>query len=221
MYSPQISVAELCAPVLTILIDVICNIPHTGDFFFFFTAGVLFYRSILHSCIDTFTSVNDLGIYFNYLVFYPQVTSCYFSHCGLGLFSLWSVVPSSCHFSPPSHPPPFAPTLLKSRLPAIKVKYLLLAWLGILIASWVIYMQYASYSELCRGHVCHMVIVSISRNAMTANFITSSVCWWPGCYRKPGVRNLGCCITMPSNSAVQPAAIMPPQLLIYTNVVKY
>lgn len=50
---------------------------------------------------------------------------------------------------------------LKSRLPAIKVKYLLLAWLGILIASWVIYMQYASYSELCRGHVCHMVIVSI------------------------------------------------------------
>lgn len=54
----------------------------------------------------------------------------------------------------------FPPSLLKSRLPAIKVKYLLLAWLGILIASWVIYMQYASYSELCRGHVCHMVIVS-------------------------------------------------------------
>lgn len=52
-----------------------------------------------------------------------------------------------------------APT--KSRLPAIKVKYLLLAWLGILIASWVLYMQYASYSELCRGHVCQMVIVSI------------------------------------------------------------
>lgn len=50
---------------------------------------------------------------------------------------------------------------LKTRLPAIKVKYLLLAWLGVLVASWVIYMQYASYSELCRGHVCHMVIVSV------------------------------------------------------------
>lgn len=49
----------------------------------------------------------------------------------------------------------------KSRLPAIKVKYLLLAWLGILITSWVLYMQYASYSELCRGHVCQMVIVSV------------------------------------------------------------
>lgn len=63
---------------------------------------------------------------------------------------LWSAVMSLFSFFPP-----------KSRLPAIKVKYLLLAWLGILIASWVIYMQYASYSELCRGHVCHMVIVSI------------------------------------------------------------
>lgn len=56
-----------------------------------------------------------------------------------------------------SPPPPFPS---KSRLPAIKVKYLLLAWLGILITSWVLYMQYASYSELCRGHVCQMVIVS-------------------------------------------------------------
>lgn len=48
----------------------------------------------------------------------------------------------------------------QGRLPAIKVKYLLLAWLGVLIFSWIVYMQYASYAELCRGHVCHMVIVS-------------------------------------------------------------
>ncbi|CAG5867632.1 unnamed protein product [Menidia menidia] len=49
---------------------------------------------------------------------------------------------------------------LQSRLPAIKVKYLLLAWLGILIVSWIVYMQYASYAELCRGHVCLMVILT-------------------------------------------------------------
>lgn len=59
-----------------------------------------------------------------------------------------------CSFSLPSV---FLP---QTRLPAVKVKYLLLAWLGILVASWVVYMQYASYSELCRGHVCHVVIVS-------------------------------------------------------------
>ncbi len=78
-------------------------------------------------------------------------------------------------FSLSSHPP-------KSRLPAIKVKYLLLAWLGILIASWVIYMQYASYSELCRGHVCHMVIVSIVSqyyDTQVYNFISVMVIGMP------------------------------------------
>lgn len=76
----------------------------------------------------------------------------------------------------------FSSPLLKSRLPAIKVKYLLLAWLGILIASWVIYMQYASYSELCRGHVCHMVIVSMSLWTLSTgrchNFISVTGSAW-------------------------------------------
>ncbi|XP_015269661.1 PREDICTED: protein FAM69B [Gekko japonicus] len=45
-----------------------------------------------------------------------------------------------------------------SRLPGIKVKYLFLAWLGIFVGSWVVYMHYSSYSELCRGHVCRMII---------------------------------------------------------------
>ena len=43
----------------------------------------------------------------------------------------------------------------------MKVKYLVVAWLGVLVASWVIYVQYSSYSELCRGHVCTMLIVSL------------------------------------------------------------
>ncbi|XP_019728588.1 divergent protein kinase domain 1B isoform X2 [Hippocampus comes] len=47
---------------------------------------------------------------------------------------------------------------LQVRPPSIRVKYLLLAWLGVLVASWVLYVQYASYSELCRGHVCQAVI---------------------------------------------------------------
>ncbi|XP_054853495.1 divergent protein kinase domain 1B [Eublepharis macularius] len=47
---------------------------------------------------------------------------------------------------------------LQSRLPGIKVKYLFLAWLGIFVGSWVVYMHYSSYSELCRGHVCQMII---------------------------------------------------------------
>ncbi|MED6248036.1 Divergent protein kinase domain 1B [Ataeniobius toweri] len=58
---------------------------------------------------------------------------------------------------------------LQSRLPAIKVKYLLIAWLGILIISWIVYMQYASFAELCRGHVCQMVIAGFTLNKPDAS----------------------------------------------------
>uniref|UniRef100_A0A1A8CQ87 Family with sequence similarity 69, member B n=1 Tax=Nothobranchius kadleci TaxID=1051664 RepID=A0A1A8CQ87_NOTKA len=65
---------------------------------------------------------------------------------------------------------------LQSRLPAIKVKYLLLAWLGILIISWIIYMQYASYAELCRGHVCHMVICDHYRRGIISGSSCKALC---------------------------------------------
>lgn len=62
------------------------------------------------------------------------------------------------HPQPPTFPRDFFP--FQSRLPGIKVKYLLVVWLGIFVGSWVAYMHYSSYSELCRGHVCRMIIVS-------------------------------------------------------------
>ncbi|XP_021446240.1 divergent protein kinase domain 1B isoform X2 [Oncorhynchus mykiss] len=65
---------------------------------------------------------------------------------------------------------------LQSRLPVLKVKYLLLAWLGILVASWVLYMQYASYSELCRGHVCHMVICDHYRSGIVSGSSCKALC---------------------------------------------
>ncbi|XDV38298.1 hypothetical protein PO909_007740 [Leuciscus waleckii] len=65
---------------------------------------------------------------------------------------------------------------LKSRLPAVKVKYLLVAWFGILVASWVIYMQYSSYSELCRGHVCTMLICDHYRRGIISGSVCKSLC---------------------------------------------
>uniref|UniRef100_A0A147A5V7 Divergent protein kinase domain 1B n=1 Tax=Fundulus heteroclitus TaxID=8078 RepID=A0A147A5V7_FUNHE len=65
---------------------------------------------------------------------------------------------------------------LQSRLPAIKVKYLLLAWLGILIVSWIVYMQYASYAELCRGHVCQMVICDHYRRGIISGSSCKALC---------------------------------------------
>lgn len=57
----------------------------------------------------------------------------------------------------PPHPVP----LSQGRLPGLRVKYVLLVWLGIFVGSWMVYVHYSSYSELCRGHVCQVVIVSL------------------------------------------------------------
>ncbi|XP_016325761.1 protein FAM69B-like [Sinocyclocheilus anshuiensis] len=65
---------------------------------------------------------------------------------------------------------------LQSRLPAVKVKYLLVAWFGILVASWVIYMQYSSYSELCRGHICTMLICDHYRRGIISGSVCKSLC---------------------------------------------
>ncbi|KAJ0057168.1 hypothetical protein NL108_002095, partial [Boleophthalmus pectinirostris] len=65
---------------------------------------------------------------------------------------------------------------VQTRFPVIKVKYLLLAWLGVLITSWVLYMQYASYSELCRGHVCQMVICDHYKRGIISGSSCKALC---------------------------------------------
>lgn len=42
----------------------------------------------------------------------------------------------------------------------MRVKYLFLTWLTVLVGSWVIYVQYSAYTELCRGRECRNAIVS-------------------------------------------------------------
>lgn len=44
----------------------------------------------------------------------------------------------------------------------MRVKYLFLTWLTVLVGSWVIYVQYSAYTELCRGRECRNAIVSTS-----------------------------------------------------------
>ncbi|XP_060791716.1 divergent protein kinase domain 1B [Neoarius graeffei] len=65
---------------------------------------------------------------------------------------------------------------LQSRLPAVKVKYLMVAWLGVLVTSWVVYVQYSSYSELCRGHVCTMLICEHYRKGIISGSVCQSLC---------------------------------------------
>ncbi|XP_074066824.1 divergent protein kinase domain 1B [Macrotis lagotis] len=65
---------------------------------------------------------------------------------------------------------------LQNRLPGIKVKYLFLAWLGIFVGSWVVYMHYSSYSELCRGHVCQMIICDQYKKGIISGSACSDLC---------------------------------------------
>nr|XP_033816563.1 divergent protein kinase domain 1B isoform X1 [Geotrypetes seraphini] len=65
---------------------------------------------------------------------------------------------------------------LQSRLPGIKVKYLFLVWLGIFVGSWVVYMHYSSYSELCRGHVCQMFICDQYKKGIISGSACKDLC---------------------------------------------
>uniref|UniRef100_A0A8C6ZPE0 Divergent protein kinase domain 1B n=1 Tax=Nothoprocta perdicaria TaxID=30464 RepID=A0A8C6ZPE0_NOTPE len=56
------------------------------------------------------------------------------------------------------------------------VKYLLVLWLGIFVGSWVAYVHYASYSELCRGHVCRAVICDQYRKGIISGSTCRELC---------------------------------------------
>lgn len=62
-------------------------------------------------------------------------------------------------------PPP------QGRLPGLRVKYVFLVWLGVLAGSWLAYVHYSSYAELCRGHVCRVVIVSVAWGRLRAPLV--------------------------------------------------
>lgn len=57
----------------------------------------------------------------------------------------------------------------------MRVKYLFLTWLTVLVGSWVIYVQYSAYTELCRGHECRNAIVSSGSVQFTWNHFVSDL----------------------------------------------
>lgn len=44
----------------------------------------------------------------------------------------------------------------------LHMKYLFFSWLALFVGSWIMYVEYSSYTELCRGKDCRNSIVSIS-----------------------------------------------------------
>uniref|UniRef100_A0A4W3J142 Divergent protein kinase domain 1B n=1 Tax=Callorhinchus milii TaxID=7868 RepID=A0A4W3J142_CALMI len=61
-------------------------------------------------------------------------------------------------------------------LVAVRKLYLLFVWLGILVGSWVLYMHYSSYSELCRGHICQMIICDRYKKGIISGSACRDLC---------------------------------------------
>ncbi|XP_066111866.1 divergent protein kinase domain 1B isoform X1 [Saccopteryx bilineata] len=71
---------------------------------------------------------------------------------------------------------PFSKGLQQGRLPGLRVKYVFLVWLGIFAGSWLAYVNYSSYTELCRGHVCQVVICDQYRKGIISGSICQDLC---------------------------------------------
>ncbi|XP_030149270.1 divergent protein kinase domain 1B isoform X4 [Lynx canadensis] len=68
------------------------------------------------------------------------------------------------------------PGNLEGRLPGLRVKYVFLLWLGIFVGSWLVYVHYSTYAELCRGHVCQVVICDQYRKGIISGSICQDLC---------------------------------------------
>uniref|UniRef100_A0AAQ4RL28 Divergent protein kinase domain 1Aa n=1 Tax=Gasterosteus aculeatus aculeatus TaxID=481459 RepID=A0AAQ4RL28_GASAC len=63
-----------------------------------------------------------------------------------------------------------------ARVSFVRVKYLFLTWLTVLVGSWVLYVQYSAYTELCRGHECRNAICDNYRKGIIDGSACSSLC---------------------------------------------
>lgn len=71
---------------------------------------------------------------------------------------------------------PFSKGLQQGRLPGLRVKYVFLVWLCVFAGGWLAYVHYASYVELCRGHVCQVVICDQYHKGIISGSICQDLC---------------------------------------------
>ncbi|XP_021117391.1 protein FAM69B isoform X2 [Heterocephalus glaber] len=64
----------------------------------------------------------------------------------------------------------------QGRLPGLRVRFVVLVWLSVFAGSWLVYVHYSSYSELCRGHVCQVVICDQYRKGIISGSICRDLC---------------------------------------------
>ncbi|MGH0151416.1 UNVERIFIED_CONTAM: hypothetical protein FKN15_020226 [Acipenser sinensis] len=85
--------------------------------------------------------------------------------------------------------------MCKARLSYMRMKYFFFSWLAVFIGSWVVYVQYSTYTELCRGQDCKNTICDKYRKGVIDGSACSSLCDKETLY-------LGKCLSTRSNNQV-------------------
>ncbi|XP_037106405.1 divergent protein kinase domain 1A-like [Syngnathus acus] len=68
------------------------------------------------------------------------------------------------------------PLHTQARLSSAHLKCLFVCWLAVLVGSWVVYVEYSSYSELCRGRQCSAAMCARYRDGLVDGAACSSLC---------------------------------------------
>ncbi|XP_068949915.1 divergent protein kinase domain 1A isoform X6 [Petaurus breviceps papuanus] len=68
------------------------------------------------------------------------------------------------------------PYYLQARFSYMRMKYLFFSWLAVFIGSWIIYGQYSTYTELCRGQDCKKIICDKYKTGVIDGPACSSLC---------------------------------------------
>ncbi|XP_041967788.1 divergent protein kinase domain 1A-like [Alosa alosa] len=87
------------------------------------------------------------------------------------------------------------PIYIQARFSYLHMKYLFFSWLAVFVGSWVVYVEYSSYTELCRGRECKNAICDKYRTGVIDGSACSSLCEKDTLY-------LGKCLSAKPNNQV-------------------
>ncbi|XP_072824313.1 divergent protein kinase domain 1A isoform X1 [Vicugna pacos] len=68
------------------------------------------------------------------------------------------------------------PCCLQARFSYVRMKYLFFSWLVVFVGSWIIYVQYSTYTELCRGKDCKKIICDKYKTGVIDGPACNSLC---------------------------------------------
>ncbi|XP_030628987.1 divergent protein kinase domain 1A [Chanos chanos] len=83
----------------------------------------------------------------------------------------------------------------QARLSYVRLKYLFFTWLTVFVGSWVVYVQYSAYTELCRAQECSDSICDKYRRGVIDGSACSSLC-------DKGTLYFGRCLSTKPNNQV-------------------